>query len=241
MTRPITDPSGAKPTAAARSDQEKFIGRAFVAIALGTAGFLALATGVRGGCSDAIDERGLLLFRTAGNPSDPIGPLWVEEAVRDVTALGGLTVIALALFVLWLVDMLRHRYRAANYHLFAVLLGVGLMFWLKALFERPRPDLVPHHAPILTHSFPSGHAATAALAHLTIGILIARGCATRRFRILTLSLAVLISLAVGTSRIYLGVHWPTDVAAGWIAGAAWAWLVAIGESALVSRGRIEPC
>lgn len=160
--------------------------------------------------------------------------------MRDVSALGGLTIAVLALVVLWFVDMLRRRYRAANYHLFAVLAGLALMFWLKVLFERPRPNLVPVRTAALTHSFPSGHASTAALAYITIGVLIAKECSGRRPMILALAVAGLISLAVGVSRVYLGVHWPTDIAAGWVLGAAWAWLVAIGEEALRRRDKIEP-
>jgi undecaprenyl-diphosphatase len=108
--------------------------------------------------------------------------------------------------------------------------GIALSFALKAGFDRPRPDLVPHGSVVYTASFPSGHSMMAALVYLTLGALLARLQPERRLKIYILLLAVLVTLAVGISRVYLGVHWPPDVLAGWAAGAAWAimsWAVVI--------------
>jgi len=211
-----------------------------IVLTLGAGGFYVLASGVSRGRTDGIDTSILLAFRKARDLNDPIGPLWLEEAVRDITALGGLVVSAMAIVLMWAIDMLFRRPRAALYHLAAILAGLGATFWLKDLFDRPRPDLVPHHARILTNSFPSGHAATAAMAHLTIGAFIARNCARPRFKALALGSACALTFLVGVSRVYLGVHWPTDIVAGWTLGGSWALAAWMLEGSLRRSGFVEP-
>jgi undecaprenyl-diphosphatase len=101
---------------------------------------------------------------------------------------------------------------------------------LKMFYRRPRPDLVPHGMETFTASFPSGHAMLSAIAYLTLAILLARISRGRRVKAFVLTLGVVTTLLVGISRIYLGVHWPSDVLAGWCVGAAWAslcWFVAL--------------
>ena len=114
--------------------------------------------------------------------------------------------------------------------------GAEVVETAKEVFDRPRPDLVPHGAIVSTASFPSGHSMMAAVTYLTLGVLIARGLSDRRLKIYVLSLAVTMTLLVGVSRVYLGVHWPTDVLAGWLAGSGWAVACLLGAS-LVSRNR----
>ena len=111
---------------------------------------------------------------------------------------------------------------------------------LKIGFHRPRPELVAHSARVFTASFPSAHAILSAVTFLTIGALLTRAHADRRVKIYFMALAVLLTVAVGLSRVYLGVHYPTDVLAGWCVGAAWAalcWVVALW---LQVRGQVEP-
>ena len=117
--------------------------------------------------------------------------------------------------------------------------GQMLSTLFKRGFDRPRPDLVPHEAIVYTASFPSGHAMMAAVTYLTLGAMLARVQPTRVLRVYVLALAAIVTVAVGISRVYLGVHWPTDVLAGWTAGAAWAlacWTVARW---LAQRGAVE--
>jgi undecaprenyl-diphosphatase len=201
--------------------------------------FISLADEIVEGETDAFDRAVLLFFRNAGDPSDPIGPLWLEEAVRDVTALGGnlvLTVVTAAVIVY----LLLARKRGAGLLVFiSVGGGILLASLLKFFFQRARPDLVPHGAEVYTASFPSSHAMMSAVVYLTLGALLARIEVVPRLRIYFLALAALLAAMVGISRIYLGVHWPTDVVAGWAVGAAWAILCSLVAARLQERHTIE--
>lgn len=169
----------------------------------------------------------------------PAGPSVVREAVRDVTALGSLTVGALVLATVALPLALGGRPRQAVFLVAGVAAGVALAFLLKELFGHPRPAVL-HGVHVATPSFPSAHAATAAVLYLALADLAGRTLARRRARVVVWTLAVLVVLAVGASRVYFGVHGPLDVLAGWALGAGWA--AALGSTArtLERRGRLEP-
>ncbi len=164
----------------------------------------------------------LLAFRSPADPADPLGPGWLEEFGRDVTALGGIGLLAVITLAVAGFLWLREKRGTAILLLAAVASGQALSTAFKLGFDRTRPDLVPHGMETYTSSFPSGHAMMAAVTYLTLAVLLARVQEGRRIKIYILSVAVLVTVAVGISRIYLGVHWPTDVLAGWTAGAAWA-------------------
>ncbi len=202
--------------------------------------FAELAEEMLEGETHALDTRILLALRAPGDPADPLGPPWFEELMRDVTGLGGVGILAAitlaAAGYLWL----RGRRGAVAFLLVSVGGGQALSTIFKAGFDRPRPDLVPHGTITYTSSFPSGHAMMATVTYLTLAALLARSAPSRRIRAYIVALAVLASLAIGASRIYLGVHWPTDVLAGWTAGAAWALLCSIVAGWLQRRGMIEP-
>ena len=202
--------------------------------------FFMLADEVVEGGTHAFDTRLLLALRNPADPSDPLGPGWIEELGRDITALGGVGILAgitlAASGYLWL----RGSRRSMWLLLVAIGSGQALSSLAKSGFDRPRPDLVPHGMQVYTASFPSGHSMMAAVTYLTIATLLARVQPTRALKAYVMSVAVLVMVAVGVSRVYLGVHWPTDVLAGWAAGAAWAlgcWLVAHWLSL---RGAVEP-
>jgi undecaprenyl-diphosphatase len=153
----------------------------------------------------------------------------VEEAARDLTALGSTIVLALVTLATVLFLLLIRKSREALFVFLAVGGGQLLSSLLKLGVDRPRPDLVSHLVHVQTLSFPSGHAMMSAVTYLTLGSILARIVPGSAARIYVLGLAVLISLVVGASRVYLGVHWPSDVLAGWCAGFAWAmlcWLIA---------------
>jgi undecaprenyl-diphosphatase len=202
-------------------------------------GFMELADEVLEGETHAFDERILLALRSAGDRSDPLGPGWLEELMRDVTGLGGtgvLTFITLAVAGFLALDRKSH---AALFVVAAVAGGMLLSTLLKLGFDRPRPDLVPHGALVYTASFPSGHATVSAVVYLTLGALLARVQPRLVLKLYLLGLAILLTVAVGISRIYLGVHWPSDVLAGWAIGAAWALLCWAAALWLQRRGQVE--
>ncbi len=211
-----------------------------VLLALVTWGFAELANEVMEGETRAFDTAVLLALRNPADLSDPLGPRWLEEMVRDFTALGGVGVLSLVTLAAAGYLLLQRQGRAALFLLVAIGGGLLLSFALKQNFDRPRPELVPHGSYVVTSSFPSGHSMMSAVTYLTLGALLARVHSRRAVKAYLLLLAVLLTVLVGFSRIYLGVHWPTDVLAGWAAGGAWAvfcWLVARW---LQRRGQVEP-
>ncbi len=181
----------------------------------------------------------LLAFRQPGHPDLPIGPAWLEGAVRDITALGSTSVLVLVVAAVVIYLLLVEKTRSALFVLFAVVSGQVLSSLLKLEVDRPRPELVSHLVDVQTLSFPSGHAMLSAITYLTLGALAARFLSGRITRIYVLALAVLVTLMVGVSRIYLGVHWPSDVLAGWCAGFAWAMLWWLAARLLQRRGTVS--
>lgn len=183
--------------------------------------FLQLADEVMEGETHGFDSAILLAFRTA-NPADPIGPAWLEIVMSDLTALGGHTILTLISTLAVIYLLIRKKQSSALLVAASGLSGMALNHLLKTGFDRPRPDLVSHLAEVHTLSFPSGHAMLAAIIYLTLGVLLARNEPSHPLKAFILGTAMVLTFLVGLSRIYLGVHWPTDVLAGWCIGAAWA-------------------
>ncbi|MEI4484961.1 phosphatase PAP2 family protein [Frigidibacter sp. MR17.14] len=196
---------------------------AFVALVSGAVWvFVEVAEEVAAGETHAFDEAVLLWMRNATDRALPAGPAWLETVMRDITALGGVTVlgmlVASVVGILWF----QSRHRTAIFLLVAVAGGQLFSNIAKAIFDRPRPDLVPHGTLVTSASFPSGHSMMSAVIWLTLAAMVARTEPSRPLRIYLMSMAILITVLVGISRVYLGVHWPTDVIGGWAAGLAWA-------------------
>lgn len=202
--------------------------------------FARIAEEVTDGETHGFDEWLLLAFRNPNDLADPIGPTWLEIAMRDITSLGSTTVLAIVTLAAVLYLVMDGKRASAALVTIAVCGGAVLSYLLKFGFDRPRPDLVAHLVEVHTLSFPSGHAMGAAFTYLTIGALLARTQPRRRIKIYVLTVAVLLTLLVGVSRVYLGVHWPTDVLAGWCAGSAWALICWTFALWLQRRGGIEP-
>ncbi len=191
--------------------------------------FIFIAQDVFEGETAAFDRNVILAFRSAANISNPIGPPWMEEAARDVTALGSIIVVVILSGAVIFYLLLIGSRGAALLMLISVAGGTALNDLLKYFFDRPRPDLALHSAQVFTSSFPSGHAAVSAVVYLTLGALLARDAPSVGVRIYVMAVAMFLVFVVGLSRIYLGVHYPTDVLAGWCIGSAWAltcWLTA---------------
>lgn len=202
-------------------------------------GFAELADEVVEGDTHRVDATLLLLFRDANDPATPIGPIWLQEAARDITGLGGITVLAFITLASAGFLAIQGRAALAGYVVLAVGSGLLVSMLLKAGFARPRPDLVPHGQAVYTSSFPSSHAMLSAVTFLTLGALVANAYTAWRLKAYLIGLAALLTLAVGLSRVYLGVHWPTDVLGGWTAGAAWALACWCLARYLQRRGRLE--
>jgi undecaprenyl-diphosphatase len=168
-----------------------------------------------------IDEQILLALREPDDSANPIGPKWVEETVRDFTAFGSTGIVLFIMAGVLGCFLLQRNFSLAWLLLLTIGGSLLLTYLLKAGFDRPRPELVPHIMFASTASFPSGHSSVAATTYLMLGTLIARMQDARRFKAYIMGFAVLLVFLVGFSRVYLGVHWPSDVLGGWILGAVW--------------------
>lgn len=194
--------------------------------------FMNVAEEVSEGETSTLDRHLLLMLRRPGDLDDPIGPRWLEESLRDVTALGGFTVLTLLTILAVLAFALHGRRHQAWIMATTMILAQVSSEALKAFYDRPRPALVPHGSIVYSQSFPSGHSALSAAAFLTLATLIASLEPHRSVKVMTYAVASLLVVAVGFSRIYLGVHWPTDVLAGWCLGSAWAFVAWVALSRL---------
>jgi len=205
----------------------------------GTWGFIALADEVREGDTQRFDDWAVRAMRRADDPSRPIGPHWLPEVGRDLTALGGVAVLSLTTAFVAGYLLIVRKYHAMWLVLAATLGGLLISTLLKHLIDRARPDLVPHLSHVYTSSFPSGHSMLSAVVYLTLGALLTRLASERRVKLYFLAAALLLTFLVGVSRVYMGVHYPTDVLAGWTAGLVWALLCWLVARYLQRRGAVE--
>jgi undecaprenyl-diphosphatase len=214
--------------------------RALIALLAGAAAawaFIAIGGEMQEGETHALDRRILLALRTPGDPADPIGSRSLQEAMRDITALGGFTVLTLVTIVAVAAFLIHGKRRHAAILAVTALVAQFASNGLKQFYDRPRPDLVPHGVYVYSASFPSGHSMLSAAIYLTLAMLIASLEPRRAAKGLVFTVAILMMAAVGVSRIYLAVHWPSDVLAGWCAGAAFA-LVAWSVLLRLGHGRV---
>lgn len=212
---------------------------ALIAIAAGVWGFAAIADKVADGHTQSFDRRILLSMRRPGDLA-PVGPPALLEAARDVTALGGLVVLSLLTIGTATFLALDGKSHIAAFLVTSIATGEGVSIILKDVFDRPRPEIVPHAAYASSTSFPSGHSMMSALAYLTLATLLATYHKERRLKAFFILTAALLVFLIGLSRVFLGVHWPTDVLAGWTAGGIWALLSWLIAKWLQSRRTLEP-
>jgi undecaprenyl-diphosphatase len=198
-----------------------------------------LAGEVLEGDTEEFDKRLLQSLRKADDPSQPIGPAWLELAALDLTALGGPTVLGLTVLAVVGFLALQGMLRNALFVLLASAGGWLLNDLLKALFARPRPSVVPHLREVMSLSFPSGHAMASAAIFLTLGALLMRVAQNRITKFYCMAIAMFATLLVGSTRVYLGVHYPTDVLAGWLIGISWALFCWLLERSLERRAGLR--
>ena len=196
---------------------------AVLAVVAGTWGFIHILDEVNEGDTRHFDESLIRFLR------EHEGPRWLQEVGRDFTALGGVAVMGLVTAAVAGYLILRRKYGAMWLVVLATFGGLVLSTVLKYYIDRDRPALVEHRSVVYTKSFPSGHSMLSAVVYLTLGSLLARIMPGRMLKAYFLALAIGLTFLVGVSRVYLGVHWPTDVLAGWMGGLVWAlvcWLIA---------------
>jgi undecaprenyl-diphosphatase len=238
LARRLPGPLGRRLSHAIEDDLEMLVGGLVVVGAAWV--FVAVAGLVYGGYAQSLDERIMLALRTPGNLGDALGPSWVESGVRDITALGSYAILTLLSCCVAAFFLIRRQFHAALLVVASAGGGALLMRALKDLFSRPRPQIVPHlFSDVTSHSFPSGHALASATIYLTMAALLSRMVEDRRSKAYVIGVAFFVALLVGASRVYLGVHWPTDVLAGWTVGLGWAVLCWTVTSVLQRKGTVE--
>jgi undecaprenyl-diphosphatase len=198
-----------------------------------------LASKVLEGETQQFDKQILVALRDPANPSRPIGPDWLLSGALDITALGSATVLGLAVLAVAGFLLLQAMWRTAVFVTVASFGGWFINGALKQWFQRPRPDVVPHLRDVMTMSFPSGHALTSAVVYLTLGALTMRIAKRRLTKFYCMAVAILATVLVGATRVYLGVHYPTDVIAGWLIGFSWALLCWMVERSLERRAGLK--
>lgn len=148
----------------------------------------------------------------------------VKPVSIDITALGSVSVLTVLTLLAVGYLLLERRSGAAVFVLIATIGGTALSEGLKSLFARERPDVVPPLATFSNASYPGGHSMLSTVVYLTLAVVLAETLSRRRTKI------YLLAFLIGVSRVVIGVHYPTDVLAGWAAGTAWAplcWLAAV--------------
>ena len=168
-----------------------------------------------------LDESVLWMFRDTEDPSRPVGPLWFHELARDFTALGGYGLLSTVLVLVTVFLHLERRHSRAHFVVVTVIAGYAISVFLKHAFDRPRPEIVPHLSHVSSSSFPSGHSMMSAVVYLTLGLMLAEIASCRRVKCFLVITPLTIAAAVGVSRVLMGVHYPTDVAAGWSVVLSW--------------------
>ena len=184
--------------------------------------FIRLAGEVMKGDTQTLDVQIIRSLRSAADPALPIGPAWMEGVLIDVTALGSPIVLGLIVLIITGYLLLQARYVTEVIVLLSSISGEILNETLKVFFERPRPSVVTHLRTVVTASFPSGHAMESAIIYLTLGALLMRVVEGRITKVYCMAMAMFLTLIVGVSRVFLGVHYPSDVLGGWMLGFFWA-------------------
>ncbi len=203
-----------------------------LAVLAGILIFISIADEVVEGETQHFDNYILKSLREPGDVSQPAFPGWVTSAMEDITSLGSGTVIVLFTLIVTGYLLLQKKYFWLGLVIIATIGGALLVFGLKELIGRTRPTAVTHLLEEKSLSFPSGHSMMSAIVYLTQATLLSKIEKSRRAKIYIISIALLLTLLIGISRVYIGVHYPTDVLAGWVAGISWALLCWYGASLL---------
>jgi undecaprenyl-diphosphatase len=201
--------------------------------------FVSLAGEVTEGDTQAFDTKILRALRDPSDLSKTIGPAWMEGSLLDLTAIGGPTVLGLVVISVVGFLLLQTKYRTALVVAITSIGGEALDSTMKLFFNRPRPTIVPHLREVYSTSFPSGHAMESAIVYLTLAAILMRASDSRVTKMYILGIAVLLTTLVGVSRVFLGVHYPTDVLGGWIVGFLWALICSLAARRFEGTAHVE--
>lgn len=193
----------------------------FITLAAGIFIFCLDSLAVVSGKLNNIDNSILLTLRNSGNTSIPIGPAWLLDFMRDISALGGVTVVVLITILTSGFLIIKREYGSLKVILLAVIAGGIFELLLKEIFARPRPQIVSHLVTVDSLSYPSGHSVMSVIIYLSLITIIFGLNINKKIKIYFLYSAIFLILLIGISRIYLGVHYPSDVLGGWALGLAW--------------------
>lgn len=198
-------------------------------IIIGVWGFIELAENINEDATHKTDNEILLSLREDGNLQNPKGPVWMKSFFRQITALGSGYILVLFSIIVALFLILKKKYFIVYMTIGAVLTGFILHGFLRQIFERERPDPAFHLIEVDTLSFPSGHSMMAAIVYLVLAAFLTQTQKENITKNYILGVALFLTFMIGVSRVYLGVHYPTDVLAGWAVGLSWAsiwWIIA---------------
>lgn len=211
----------------------------FLSVAAGLFIFISIANEVVEGETQHFDNYILKSLRESNNVSRPVFPDWVTTAMKDITSLGSSTIIVLFTIIVTGYLLLQKKFYWLWLVLIATIGGALLVWGLKEFIGRTRPTVVTHLLEEKSLSFPSGHSMMSAIVYLTQATLLSKIEKNRRAKIYIISVALVLTLLIGISRIYIGVHYPTDVFAGWVAGISWALLCWYVASILVNSRKVS--
>lgn len=189
--------------------------------------FFVVANAVSAGTTQKLDIRIIEYFRNSADNS-PAGPTWLPDAMKEITSLGGGTILTIISLVVFFYLRIQKKYHEFYLMLAAVIGGTIISFGLKEMFGRERPDAVFRLVDVASLSFPSGHSMMSAVVYLTLAVLVSRIQKQRKLKIYIIAVAIFLTFIIGMSRVYLGVHYPTDVIGGWTIGIVWAalcWII----------------
>ena len=201
--------------------------------------FVALSAEIMRGEKFWFDHHILRSLRETTDSKVPIGPSFLLASMRDISALGGSTVIIFIAIVGTGYLAITKKIRMLAFFLVSIFGATVAMTALKSFFARPRPDIVPFLTTVTAASFPSGHSMLSAVVYLTIGAILAKATKNSALKIYYMVIAAVLSGLIGISRVYLGVHYPTDVIAGWCAGIVWASLSYLVAQVLERKNVVE--
>lgn len=184
--------------------------------------FAAISFAVVSGSTSAFDRYLILSLRKQNSTSVLLGPEWLPETARNLTSLGSVPVLVILVAITVGCFLIANRSTAIRGIVIAFVGGLMMLNLLKWGFARPRPDFIVPVGEVFTDSFPSGHATLSAATYLTLAMILSRAANDWRFTVFFFGISLSIMVMIGISRVYLGLHYPSDVLAGWCLGSAWA-------------------